>query len=55
MVQMNRFAGQKLRHKCRKQTYAHQGGKAVGGWLWWWDELGDWDLHVYNDVYKIDD
>ena len=32
MVQMNRFAGQKLRHRCREQTYRHQGGKtAVGG------------------------
>ena len=29
---MNRFAGQKLRHRCREQTYGHQGGKtAVGG------------------------
>ena len=32
MVQMNRFAGQKLRHRCREQTYGDQGGKAVGGW-----------------------
>ena len=40
MVQMNRFAGQKLRHRCREQTYGPQGGKqGVGGW----DELGDWD------------
>ena len=31
MVQMNRFAGQKLRHRCREQTYGHQGGKVVGG------------------------
>ena len=32
MVQMSRFAGQKLRHRCREQTYGHQGGKtAVGG------------------------
>ena len=31
MVQMNRFAGQKYRHRCREQTYGHQGGKAVGG------------------------
>ena len=31
MVQMNWFAGQKLRHRCREQTYGHQGGKAVGG------------------------
>ena len=31
MVQRNWFAGQKLRHRCREQTYAHQGGKAAGG------------------------
>ena len=31
MIQMNRFAGQKLRHRCREQTYGHQGGKAAGG------------------------
>ena len=31
MVQMNRFAGQKLRHRCREQTYGHQGGKVAGG------------------------
>ena len=31
MVQMNRFAGQKWRHRCREQTYGHQGGK-VAGW-----------------------
>ena len=32
MVQMNRFAGQKLRHRCRAQTYGHQGGKTTVGW-----------------------
>ena len=32
MVEMNRFAAQKLRHRCREQTYGHQGGKATGGW-----------------------
>ena len=42
MVQMNRFAGQKLRHRCREQTYGHQAGKPWG-WGWWCDELGDWD------------
>ena len=42
MVQMNRFAVQKLRHRCREQTYGHQGGKVAGGGLWC-DELGDWD------------
>ena len=31
MVQMNRCAGQNLRHRCREQTYGHQGGKAAGG------------------------
>ena len=31
MVQMNRFAEQKLRHRSREQTYGHQGGKAAGG------------------------
>ena len=32
--------------------HGHQGGKVAGGW--WWDELGDWDWHVYTDVYKMD-
>ena len=54
MVQMNRFAGQKLRHRCREQTYAHQRGKAAVG-VCVCDELGDWDWHVYTDVHKIDD
>ena len=31
MVQMNLFAGQKLRHRCREQTYGHQGWKAAAG------------------------
>ena len=31
MVQMNRFAEQKLRHRFREQTYGHQGGKVAGG------------------------
>ena len=40
MVQMSQFAGQKLRHRHREQTYGHQGRKpGVGGG----DELGDWD------------
>ena len=29
MVHMNWFAGQKLRHRCREQTYGHQGGEVV--------------------------
>ena len=31
MVQMNWFAGQKLRHRCREQMYGHQGRKARAG------------------------
>ena len=42
-VQMSRFAGEKLRHRCREQTYGHQGGKTAVGWGWWCAELGDWD------------
>ena len=42
-VQMSRFAGQKLRHRCREQTYGHQGGKTAVGWGWWYAESGDWD------------
>ena len=30
MVQMNQFAGQKWRLRCREQTYGHQRGKAAG-------------------------
>ena len=32
MVQKNWFAVQKQRHRCREQTYGHQGGKWQGGW-----------------------
>ena len=31
MVQMNRFAGQKLRHRCREQTYGHEVGERGRG------------------------
>ena len=30
---------QKQRHRCKEQSYGHQGGKALGGGTW--DELGD--------------
>ena len=35
MVQVILFAKQKQRHRCREQTYGHQGGRRG------WDELGD--------------
>ena len=31
VVQMNQFAGQKLTHRCKEQTYGHQGGNVAGG------------------------
>ena len=35
MVQMNQFAGQKLRHRCREQMYMDtKGGTWPGGWWW---------------------
>ena len=43
MVQMNQFAGQKLRQRCREQMYGHQGGESGGGWERWCDELRDWN------------
>ena len=38
----------KQRHKQREQTYGHLVGKG-----WWWDELGDWDWHIYITMYKM--
>ena len=48
MVQMNRFAGQKLRHRCREQTYGHQAGKAAvaGG-----DGVMNWEIGI--DMYTL--
>ena len=48
MVQMNSFAKQKQRHRYREQTYGYQVEKEG------WDELGDWDLHIYTTMFKID-
>ena len=48
MVQMNRFAGQKLRHRCREQTDGHQGGKAVGGGR---GDVMNWEIGI--DMYTL--
>ena len=48
MVQMNQFAGQKLRHRCREQTYGYEGGKATGGWGWW---CANWVIGI--DMYTL--
>ena len=44
MVQMNRFAGQKLRHRCREQTYGYQGG-------WWGGGVMNWEIGI--DMYTL--
>ena len=48
MVQMNRFAGQKLRHRCREQTYGHQGGKVAGGGG---GAVMNWEIGIY--IYTL--
>ena len=48
MVQMNRFAGQKQRHRCREQTYGHQGGKAAGGGG---GSVMNWEIGI--DMYTL--
>ena len=47
MVQMNRFAGQKLRHRCREQTYGHQGQKWQGGG----GGVMNWEIGI--DMYTL--
>ena len=43
MVQMNWFAGQKLRYICRGQMYGYQGGKGQGGMNW----------EIWIDIYTL--
>ena len=45
MVQMNRFARQRERHRCKKQTYSPQGRKAGAGG----GSVMDWEIGV--DIY----
>ena len=49
IVQMNLFAKQKQRYRCRKQRYGCHGGRRVR-------EPGDRDRHTHNAVtmYKED-
>ena len=47
MVQMNRFAGQKLRHRYKEQTYGHQGGKVAVGR----GGVTNWEIGI--DMYTL--
>ena len=49
MVQKNQFAGQKLRHRCREQTYGHQGGESRGGGGG--DGVMNWEITI--DMYTL--
>ena len=48
MVQMDRSAGQKLRHRCREQTYGHQRGKAP-----WGGGSGVMNWEIGIDIYTL--
>ena len=62
LVQMNPFAEQKLRHRCREQKIGHdwaintstftdkanKGMDSGEGEGLWWDALVDWDWHIYT-------
>ena len=47
-VQMNRFAGQKLRHRCREQTFGHQGVKVAEGGG---GAVMNWEIGI--DIYTL--
>ena len=47
MVQMNQFAGQKLRLRCRGQTYGHQGGQVAA------DGGGGMNWEIGIDIYTL--
>ena len=49
MVQMNQFAGQKLRYRCREQTYGHQGGES-GRWGGGGGVM-NWEIGI--DIYTL--
>ena len=50
MVRMNRFATAEIETQMyRTNVWTPTGESRVGVG----DELGDWDSHVYTDVYKI--
>ena len=48
MVQMNRFARQKLRHRYREQMYGHQGEKAGDG-----GDGGGMNWEIGIDIYTL--
>ena len=48
MVQMNQFARQKSKHRCREQMYRHQGGKVRGG-----GGSGGMNWEIGIDIYTL--
>ena len=45
---MSQFAGEKLRHRCREQTYGHQGEKVVVGGR---GGVMNWEIGI--DIYTL--
>ena len=48
IVQMNRFAEQKLRHRSREKPYGHQRGKVAGG-----GRCGVMNWEIGIDMYTL--
>ena len=48
MVQMNGFAGQKLRYRCREKRMDTKGGKRLGGWG---SGVMNWEIGI--DMYTL--
>ena len=48
---MNQSARQKQRHRCREQTYGHQGGKACGGVGGGDGDGMNWEIGI--DIYTL--
>ena len=46
MAQVNQFAEQKLRHRCREETHGHQGGEAAAG-----GGVMNWEIGI--DIYIL--
>ena len=46
---MNLFERQKQKQMWRTNGWMPRGEKGGG-----WDELGDWDLYIYTNMYKMD-
>ena len=54
MVQTNGLQGRNRDTDVENKHMDTKGGKWQGRGVGWCDELGDWDWHVYTNMYKMD-